>query len=183
MRHHISSQHTLEGTLRGSGDLVIAGTVRGDIVLEGSVHVLAGGSVEGDVQCASLIVEGRWSGNAHLSDLFSAHEGATARGTLSTIRIEVMPGAKLQLDVDMREPAAVAATSPPRTSAPAAVAVSPPSAAPVSAPAPASPAPTTATAAPDEEEEAVEDEAAADPGAADEAARDEGPKSSRKARR
>ena len=52
----IGESGVIRGGLRGT-DIVIAGTVQGDVMCEGHLEILAKGTVEGDIQARSVRIE------------------------------------------------------------------------------------------------------------------------------
>jgi cytoskeletal protein CcmA (bactofilin family) len=88
--HQIGRGATFEGTLRFSGRLQIDGTILGAVIAdppEGSeVVVGTDGRVEGRISAATIIISG------------------TAYGPIqSTVRLDVLAGARLRGDIDYRE--------------------------------------------------------------------------------
>ena len=88
--HRVGAGATFEGTLRFSGRLHIDGTIIGAVLadpVEGSEVVLSvGGRVEGRISAATIIVSGRVQGPIH-----------------STVRLDILAGAKVWGDIDYRD--------------------------------------------------------------------------------
>ena len=89
----IGSDVTVKGTLKGAGDLVIAGVFEGDIASEGRVTVIAGASVVGAISAAEVILGGRVQGNSTASKALTLLSTAEVRGDVSTPQIVIEPGA------------------------------------------------------------------------------------------
>lgn len=92
----------IKGDISGSEDLVIAGRVEGNIVLDGRVLTLAAGShVVGTVSAAAVVVSGTVEGSIEAADRLEIKDTAVVEGELSTPRLLVAEGAHLRADVDM----------------------------------------------------------------------------------
>lgn len=79
MSSRIEAGLTIEGSVRGDGELVVAGRLRGALTLHGTLVVEEGGSVEAEVEADRVVVSGLLSGSVQ------AHEELRiCRAVLST---------------------------------------------------------------------------------------------------
>ena len=58
----VGAATTLDGSLRAQGNLNVAGTVTGDVSVEGRMMVMPGGTVDGEVTSTTAEVAGRITG-------------------------------------------------------------------------------------------------------------------------
>jgi len=91
----VGSHTRIRGILKGSGPLLIQGSLEGEIELEGSLIVPAGGLVDAEAAVRTLELSGRASGSMKVSE--HARIGSTGRfeGSMSTPVIETSPGSVL----------------------------------------------------------------------------------------
>lgn len=97
----ISGGHQVEGLVAGSGSLHVLGTVVGDVRLEGTLIVDAGGRVEGSVEAEHIMVAGVIDGQVVAHDLLEVAEGGTLAGSCATPRLLVAEGGRLEARVNM----------------------------------------------------------------------------------
>jgi cytoskeletal protein CcmA (bactofilin family) len=98
--HILAAGTTVEGQVRGDGDLTIAGVVRGGVELRGVLNIVDGGSVTGDVRCTHLTLSGTVHGDVVVEGRTAIRQGATLRGTLATGRLDVQGGARIQASIE-----------------------------------------------------------------------------------
>ena len=116
--HILAAGTTVEGQVRGDGDLTIAGVVRGGVELRGVLNIVDGGSVTGDVRCTHLTLSGTVHGDVVVEGRTAIRQGATLRGTLATGRLDVQGGARIQASIettgaaDTAGPTSISAPSP-----------------------------------------------------------------------
>lgn len=88
----------LVGNISFSGNLEIEGHVVGDITAEDEtsrVRILKSGSVEGDIEVATIIINGRVKGDLYASKLIELAEKAIVEGNLNYNLIGVEKGAEV----------------------------------------------------------------------------------------
>jgi cytoskeletal protein CcmA (bactofilin family) len=91
---HISKSMRVEGTIAGSADLYVDGTVKGEIQLESSnLTVGPSGSVDANVVAKEIRVEGTLSGQIQARERIHVTNTGTVEGELATDRIAVEDGA------------------------------------------------------------------------------------------
>ncbi len=87
----------LAGKLQGEGELVIEGSVRGDVSVTGPLEIQSGASVEGNVIADSLLVHGTLQGDVRTAGPVTIGGEASVRGSLSGARISIDPGARVSV--------------------------------------------------------------------------------------
>lgn len=92
---------TIEGEITSDEEVVVAGTVRGKLAVEGPVTIEAGAVVEADVGATSLSVGGQVTGNIAASDRVDLLSGARLIGDVKASRLTIADGASFKGNVDM----------------------------------------------------------------------------------
>ena len=92
----------IEGSIRGEGDLVIEGTVKGKIELA-KHHLTVGpnGQVEAQIQAGNVTVSGNLIGNIEALDKVTITKGADLNGEIKAKRISVEDGAMLKAAIEL----------------------------------------------------------------------------------
>lgn len=98
--HILAAGTTVEGQLRGDGDLTVAGVIRGGVELRGILSISEGGNVVGDVRCQQLVVAGTLQGDVIVEGRTTIRQGATLQGSLVTGRLDVQGGARIQASIE-----------------------------------------------------------------------------------
>lgn len=91
----------VEGTLRCDSDLRVDGTIKGKLNCKAKVIIGPTGIVEGEIQCANAVVEGRFKGILHVSELLNVRETAEVEGDVTTNKLVVQSGAKFNVTCKM----------------------------------------------------------------------------------
>jgi cytoskeletal protein CcmA (bactofilin family) len=101
----ISQAVRCEGTLSGSGEIIVNGTVRGSIEGSASITIEAPGKVTATIHGRTITVAGTVKGNMSADERIEL--GATARveGDITAPRILIRDGATFKGQVNMRSPA------------------------------------------------------------------------------
>jgi cytoskeletal protein CcmA (bactofilin family) len=102
----IGEQISIEGTIRGKGDLVIEGTVKGSIELEAH-HLTIGakGQVESEINAADVTISGRLGGNVNAKGKVKITKEANFSGEIKAGSFSVEDGAYLKAAIELtREP-------------------------------------------------------------------------------
>lgn len=84
---------SIKGSLKTGGDIVIAGTIEGDVAAEGRVTVVSGGRVVGSISATEIVLGGKVEGNSVATKALSLLASAEVRGDVSTPQIVIEPGA------------------------------------------------------------------------------------------
>lgn len=93
MPSRIEAGLTFEGSLRGEGELVVAGRVRGVLTLQGTLVVEEGGAVEAEVECDRAVVAGLLSGSIQAHDELRIAAGGHVDARVRANRLAVADGA------------------------------------------------------------------------------------------
>jgi cytoskeletal protein CcmA (bactofilin family) len=102
----IGENISIKGSIRGKGDLVIKGTVKGDIDLD-KHHLTVGptGKVEAEIRAEHVTISGRLSGNINALGKVEITKTAEFSGEIKAKRISVEDGAYLKAVIELqREP-------------------------------------------------------------------------------
>ncbi|MBD3335400.1 MAG: hypothetical protein GF355_07770, partial [Candidatus Eisenbacteria bacterium] len=86
---------TLTGNLEGSGHLLVEGTIRGDVVLQGRLEIGQQGVVEGDIRAEEVLALGNVRGNVFCSSKLLLKSGSRVKGDLICAGLIVEEGAWL----------------------------------------------------------------------------------------
>jgi cytoskeletal protein CcmA (bactofilin family) len=92
---------TIEGEVTSDEEVVIAGTVRGKLNVDGGLTIEGGAVVEADVSAASLSVGGHVTGNVTASDRVDLLSGGRLVGDVKAARLTIADGASFKGNVDM----------------------------------------------------------------------------------
>ena len=102
----IGREISIEGTVRGKEDLLIEGSVKGSIELEGR-HLTVGnhGLVEADIQAENVTIKGRVVGNVSAFAKVAITKDADFQGEIRSESISVEDGAYLKAVIELvKEP-------------------------------------------------------------------------------
>ena len=95
----------IQGNIRAKNSIKIDGHIQGNLTIEGSVIIGEKIHVQGDIQCADLVVFGRLDGNVAVRQL-QLKQTAQIYGNIEAQILQVEPGAVYQGSVSMQAPAA-----------------------------------------------------------------------------
>ena len=100
----IGENISIEGNIRGGGDLVIEGSIKGSIDLE-KYHLIVGskGHVEGEIKAGEVTVRGQVVGNITAFDKVSLTDKANFDGEIKSKRISVEDGAYLKATIELEK--------------------------------------------------------------------------------
>ncbi|MFO0556986.1 MAG: polymer-forming cytoskeletal protein [Polyangiales bacterium] len=93
MTSRIERGITIEGSIRGEGELEVAGRVRGALTLAGKLVVEPGGIVEADVEATDIEVAGLLAGSATAHNTVQVREGGRVEARIKAQRLMVDDGA------------------------------------------------------------------------------------------
>lgn len=91
----------IEGEVSSDEAVVVAGTVRGKLNVDGPVTVEAGGIVEADVGATVLSVGGSVTGNVTATERVDLLAGGRLVGDVKAARLTIADGAVFKGNVDM----------------------------------------------------------------------------------
>ncbi len=89
------------GRLTGDGDLVVEGSVEGELSLKGHLHVAAGGSVIAPVEADEVTIEGSIDGDVRSRGPVTLRAGGQLRGAIHADRVALEDGAKYSGRIEM----------------------------------------------------------------------------------
>ena len=89
----IGSGLVLKGSIAAKGDVLVAGTVDGNVSSEARVVIAAGGVVTGKVDAMEIVVAGKLLGDSVASKSLTLQGSAEVRGDVTTPQIVIEPGA------------------------------------------------------------------------------------------
>jgi len=92
---------TLTGNLVCKGDLVVSGTVNGNVQAEGSLTLADSGYWQGDITVATAIIAGEILGNLVITDRLEIRKSARIRGTIRAKTIAIATGAVIDGDMSI----------------------------------------------------------------------------------
>ena len=93
MSSRIEAGMTIEGSVRGDGELVVAGRLRGVLGLQGNLVIEEGGAVEAEVEANSVVVGGLLSGSVIAHDELRIQPGGYVDARVRAARLAVADGA------------------------------------------------------------------------------------------
>ncbi len=83
----------LEGVIKAETDFRVDGTIKGSLNCTARLIIGPSGVVEGEVKCASAVIEGRFEGNLNVAELLHIKESAEVSGDIKTSKLIVQSGA------------------------------------------------------------------------------------------
>lgn len=87
--NRLSSDVSINGNITFNTELVIDGKVEGNITSEGKLTVGIHGEVVGDIQVASVTIQGSVEGDIVATDRCALHAGASLQGDVESPRLAV----------------------------------------------------------------------------------------------
>jgi cytoskeletal protein CcmA (bactofilin family) len=96
----ISSGLTIEGKIVGSGHVRVAGKFKGDIQVEGNLHIDTGAKVEGLVRASEVIVSGELQGNIDGAKRVELQQGGVITGDVKAGSLTVAAGSRMRGTVE-----------------------------------------------------------------------------------
>ena len=94
----------LKGDIRAAGDVVVLGTLEGELSSHSRITIGAGGSVIGRVIATEIVIEGRLAGESIASKSLSMLGSAEVRGDVTTPVLVIEPGATFVGRCSMPQP-------------------------------------------------------------------------------
>jgi|GEM_PF-1308832 len=100
----IGDQISIEGTIRGKGDLVVEGAVKGNIEVTAH-HLIIGlkGQVASEIHAADVTISGNLRGNVHAKDRVAITKEAVFSGEIHAKSISVEDGAYLKAKIELAQ--------------------------------------------------------------------------------
>lgn len=103
----ISAGTQITGDIEFSGNLEILGSVVGNISSRHKncrVRVLHGGSVQGDIRCPLVVINGNAKGDIYAYDRLCLEAQCTVEGNVRYASVEMQPGAQVFGSFDYQPP-------------------------------------------------------------------------------
>ena len=91
----------VEGTVKSESDIRIDGVIKGSLNCKAKVIIGPEGFVEGEVRCKNAVIEGRFEGTLHVSELLNVKESAKVVGDVQTNKLIVQSGAVFSVACQM----------------------------------------------------------------------------------
>ena len=92
----IGARTRVRGSLRGEGAVLICGTLKGDILVQGGLTVAPGATVEARVEVERARVAGRIEGDVRARDSVRVDGTGTIDGGLAAPSVDLRPGSTLR---------------------------------------------------------------------------------------
>lgn len=100
--HIISAEVRVDGTVRGTGSLRIAGAVDGVIDLDGDLFIEAGGHADGTIKGRDVEIDGTVQGDVSAERAVVIGASGVVHGDLTTSTLTIHPDASLKGRISMR---------------------------------------------------------------------------------
>lgn len=97
----IGENCSIEGTINGSGLLIIDGIVEGDIIWDDEVIIGTIAHCRGNISCINAIINGKVDGNVFCQDTLTVHESGKIIGDIKFKKIVVTQGGIIQGNCNM----------------------------------------------------------------------------------
>jgi cytoskeletal protein CcmA (bactofilin family) len=95
---------SIRGNLSGGGDLIIEGTVEGQISLNNHLTIEETGVVQADIEAERLTIKGEMSGNIIASDRVAIMANAKVMGDIKSPIVVIEDGAGFKGNIEMDVP-------------------------------------------------------------------------------
>jgi cytoskeletal protein CcmA (bactofilin family) len=91
---------SIEGKISGKGHVRVAGKFKGDIHVEGNLHIDADSKVEGQVKANEVIISGELQGNIENAKHVELRQGGVINGDVKAGSLTVATGARMRGNMD-----------------------------------------------------------------------------------
>jgi cytoskeletal protein CcmA (bactofilin family) len=95
----------IKGKVTGSGNLIVMGTLEGEIDLNGELVVAPPAVMNGEMRAVTLAVSGTVTGTLSARGKIHLEKSAVVNGRMNSPRISMVDGAAFNGDVEMKKPA------------------------------------------------------------------------------
>lgn len=96
----IAAGLAIEGKIIGSGHVRVAGKFKGDVQVDGNLHIDSGAKVEGQVRAHEVIVSGELQGNIESAKRVELQQGGAINGDVKAGSLTVATGSKMRGTVE-----------------------------------------------------------------------------------
>ncbi|MFK7806662.1 MAG: polymer-forming cytoskeletal protein [Saprospiraceae bacterium] len=83
----------VEGAIKAESDIRVDGVIKGSLNCSAKVIIGPTGHVDGEIRCKNAVIEGKFDGNLHVSELLNIRESAVINGDVKTNQLIVQSGA------------------------------------------------------------------------------------------
>ena len=101
----------LSGTIKGTGDVILNGSLEGNIQLSGILVLGKGGKIRGKIEARDVLVEGDFEGIIRAKEKVEIRDGGKCKGDVFTATIAISENAyfegNVKMDVEDREPSVI----------------------------------------------------------------------------
>jgi cytoskeletal protein CcmA (bactofilin family) len=101
---------SLKGELRGQGPVTVFGHFEGDIVLDGTLSVGAGGRVDANITAHAIVIGGLVRGNLSADTRVEILSTGALTGTVKSVSFKAADGASVKGEIWVDQPTAVPAS-------------------------------------------------------------------------
>lgn len=96
----ISAGLAIEGKIVGSGHVRVAGKFKGDVQVDGNLHIDAGAILEGQVRASEVMVSGELQGNIESAKRVDLQQGGVITGDVKAGSLTVAAGSRMRGNVE-----------------------------------------------------------------------------------
>lgn len=93
----------VDGALTGADDLIVQGSLQGEVRVDGNVQVESGGVLRASVHAAAVRVDGEMDGDLAASGRVELNADCRMNGNIRASRILIADGARFSGSVDMND--------------------------------------------------------------------------------
>ena len=102
---------TLKGELHGTGPIVVLGHFEGDIAIEGTITVGAGGRVDANISADAIVIDGVVRGNLSADTRVEIGPTGSLTGSVKSAALSASSGATVKSEIWLERTAKPEATS------------------------------------------------------------------------
>ncbi|MEO8160796.1 MAG: polymer-forming cytoskeletal protein, partial [Arenimonas sp.] len=96
----IAADITIEGKIEGGGSVRIAGKFKGDVNVQGDLHIESGAKLVGSVRADKVIVAGELEGNVESASLINVLATGAVIGDVKAGSVTIAAGARMRGQVN-----------------------------------------------------------------------------------
>ena len=96
----ISAGLVIEGKIVGSGHVRVAGKFKGDVQVDGNLHIDSGAILEGQVRASEVMVSGELQGNIESAKRVDLQQGGVITGDVKAGSLTVAAGSRMRGNVE-----------------------------------------------------------------------------------